>query len=201
MVPPVLMENRRWTWLDSTLTLLGALSALAVLPVRLALIEPVLVRTLDLFRYSDARIPWLTRLAVSGYATWGGLAGSLSILAAALTVRLRVSASAGRVLLACVLVVSAGTISVDLAGVSEARHANPIDFGIPGISPCPCPAVLRCLPACVCGCNAAGQVAVQLFDRDLDLQFDSRCVYAPPCDRDRPCTPRCEAVHAASKGE
>lgn len=176
--------------------IVGLVAVLCSTPVmRLLVIGPLLAGAVDPFRYANEPLPWLTRLAISGYATWGGVVLCIAALAVGLVLRAKGSALAGRSVLALGLIAPLTAGSLDLIGITAAWYGDPTEFGSEGIGRCTCPELLRCVGAtCMCGCNMNDEVAVQLLDGDGDGRFETRCVFEPPCGRGSCARPVCNSV-------
>ncbi|MFW5739943.1 MAG: hypothetical protein ACOC1F_06220 [Myxococcota bacterium] len=189
------MERRIWSWIDWTL-LAAAVAALFLLPVlRGLVIARLLAHAVDPFQFADEALPWLTRLAITGYTTWAGVVLCAAALVGGLLVRARASVTAGRALFTLGVVATIAAASIEAVGVVAAWHADPTDFGVQGVGRCGCPEALRCIGgSCVCGCNLADEVAVQLVDADGDGHHEMRCVFEPPCGSEVCPRPVCQPV-------
>jgi len=188
------VSQTKWTWIDSALLIAAVMGAFALIPARWVVTGPLLAHAIRPFEYSDGPLPWLTRLSLSGYATWAGLLFSIVLLGVGLLARMKLSVGSGRMLIGVSLIACLGAAAMELSGVIVAWRADPTNFGVAGASRCECPELMRCISACLCGCRERGSVSVQLIDSDSDGLFDKRCVYDPPCTGEGPCNVKCGSM-------
>jgi hypothetical protein len=184
------VSRPRWTPVDVALLALALASPVALVAVRALWLGPMLWDALGPFEYSDARVPRLAMLGAYAYTIWAGafLAFAFALAGALLRSRRR---RPGRVVLLLAPLVVVAAIGVELSGIAAARAADPTDFGVAGVTRCPCPDDLITLETIVCGCDGQDRLVVILADRDLDDRPETRCACDPPAPM-RGCDPRCE---------
>jgi len=188
------MAHTKWTWVDSVLVIIAALSAFATIAVRWMVTAPLLAHAIRPFEYSDGPIPFLTRLAISGYATSAGFLLAIILVGGGLLARVKLSVGAGRAVIGLSLIACLGAVATELSGVNAASRADPTNFGVEGVTRCSCPASFLTVSTSFCGCREPGSVSVQVIDSDGDGLFDKRCVYEPPCVGEGPCSVTCGSM-------
>ena len=161
---------------------------------RLLWIGPALEEALRPLALVEDRIPRLVMLGASGYTIALGFLLILVLAGAGSLVRLRASTLVGRLLLGLATSLAPGCVLLEWSAVVAARAADPADFGVDGVTRCPCPNDLLVSEGSACGCNHDGQVVVVLLDKDFDGQVDQRCRCTVPPSGEETCAMRCDPV-------